>query len=95
MTVKEMISSVASQIEAKAVDAHLEGIALLRRAAKLEQLSEIMTERQAVTCLDNLIAGGLVRIVAGKAMICDKRDSAADTTTPSPDVVCTSTGGKA
>lgn len=86
---RDLIGMVADQIEEKAVEAHIEGIALLRRAAKLEQLSEIMTERQAELCLNNLVTSGLVRVVAGKATLCENWDSAA------VEVACTSAGGKA
>jgi hypothetical protein len=57
---RDQLRLCSLEIYAKAVDKHAEGIALTRRATRIEQLAEVASDELAVQFLDALIGEGLI-----------------------------------
>lgn len=57
------LRALALELHGKSVDKHVEGMALSRRAARVEQLSEVATDAQAIRFRDALIEEGLLVVL--------------------------------
>jgi hypothetical protein len=76
-TSKEQLLGVAMQMSAESAVTMNVGLSMFRKAARMEQLADIMSDDEADNCLASLIEDGLVEIKAdGVAVLLDPAESA-------------------
>lgn len=70
MNSKAILHAAAEFFEARAVEAHAQGMAYVRRATRLEQMTKLLNDEEACKAVQLLEREGLiVRIEADKATV--------------------------
>jgi hypothetical protein len=59
---RDAIKAVANALYHEAVDKHAEGMTLIQRSARLEQISKIASDAEAEAVVDVLIEEGLILV---------------------------------
>ena len=57
------LRALAFELHGQAADAHTQGMALTRRASRIEQLADICTDDQVVDARDRFLEAGLLEVV--------------------------------
>lgn len=86
---KALLKQIATSIHKESARIVVVGLTQMRKAAKLEQILEFMTDAQAVRCLDEMIRENIVEVVDGEARMVPEKDE------QSEQVIFNSVGGKA
>ena len=69
MSARDQLRAIAEELEISSLAMSIQALAQGRRAAKLDQLADWMTDDQADRCLGELVKEGLVVIMNGKAKL--------------------------